>query len=117
MSEATGTSRRTLTLGLAAVLAAVFAGSPFATRAQEVERNAPPEARIRPEARLVPQRQWEYKQLPCVPTAPLPRDHGEFADKLNEDGKRGWELVSLVEVQHPPGRECLLATFKRQVLN
>jgi hypothetical protein len=44
-------------------------------------------------------------------------EHGDFADKLNEDGKRGWELVSLVEVQHAPGRECLLVTFKRQVLN
>jgi hypothetical protein len=116
MSEATGTSR--LTLGLvAAVLVAVFWGRPFAIRAQEVERDPRPEARIRPEARLVPQRQWEYKQLPCVPTAPLVRDRGDFADKLNEDGRRGWELVSLVEVQHAPGRECLLATFKRQILN
>ena len=107
-----------LTLGLAAaVLVAGLAGWPFAIRAQEAERNPPPDPRVRPEARLVPQRQWEYKQLPCVPTAPLVRERGDFADRLNEDGKRGWELVSLVEVQHAPGHECLLATFKRQVLN
>jgi hypothetical protein len=107
-----------LVVGLAgAVLGAPFAGRAFPVGAQEAERNPPPEARVRPEARLVPQRQWEYKQLPCVPTAPLVREHGDFADRLNEDGKRGWELVSLVEVQHAPGRECLLATFKRQVLN
>ena len=116
MSHATRTSH--LILGLvAAVLAAVFAGGRFAIRAQEVERDPRPDARIRPETRLVPQRQWEYRQVACIPTAPLAREHGDFADKLNEDGKRGWELVSLVEVQHAPGRECLLATFKRQVLN
>lgn len=95
----------------------MFAGSLASSRAQEPERLPPPEGRIRPEARLVPQRQWEYKQLPCLPTAPLARERGDFADRLNEDGKRGWELVSLVEVQHVPGHECLLATFKRQVLN
>jgi hypothetical protein len=107
-----------LVVGLAgAVLGAPFAGSAFRVGAQEAERNPPPEARIRPEARLVPQRQWEYKQLPCLPTAPLARDRGDFADKLNEDGKRGWELVSLVELWPTTGRECLLATFKRQMLN
>jgi len=45
----------------------VFAGSLASSRAQEPERLPPPEGRIRPEARLVPQRQWEYKQLPRVP--------------------------------------------------
>src|SRR5260221_10944334 len=106
-----------LVVGLAgAVLGAPFAGSVFRAGAQEAERNPPPEARIRPEAKLVPQRQWEYKQLPCLPTAPLAREHVDFADRLNEDGRRGWELVSLVEVQHAPGRECLLATFKRPIL-
>jgi len=116
MSRPTWSSR--FTIGLVAIaLVAVFAGRSFAVQAQEVERDPRPDARIRPEARLVPQRQWEYKQLPCVPTAPLVRERGDFADRLNEDGKRGWELVSLVEVQHAPGHECLLATFKRQVLN
>jgi hypothetical protein len=105
-------------LGLAAVvLAALFAGSPFSVGAQEPERNLPPEARVRPEPKLVPHRQWEYKQLPCLPTAPLARDRDDIADKLNEDGRRGWELVSLVELRSAAGRDCLLVTFKRQVLN
>ena len=109
--------RSRLTLGLGALLGVLFAGGLVSGRAQEGERNPPPEARPRPEAKLVPQRQWEYKQLPCVPTAPLVRERADFVDRLNEDGRRGWELVSLVELQHAPGRECLLATFKRQVLN
>ena len=91
-----------LAVGLAgAVLPAFFVGA-FRVGAQEAERTPPPEARVHPEARLVPQRQWEYRQLPCLPTAPLVRERGEFADKLNEDGKRGWELVSLVELGPPP---------------
>jgi len=52
-----------------------------------------------------------------MPTAPLARERSDLADKLNEEGKRGWELVSLVELWPTTGRECLLATFKRQVLN
>jgi hypothetical protein len=116
MSHPTRTSG--VTLGLATILlVVVFAGSPFAIRAQEVERDPRADARIRPEARLVPQRQWEYKQLPCVPTAPLVRERGDFADRLNEDGRRGWELVSLVELWPGTGRECLLATLKRPLLN
>jgi len=47
----------------------------------------------------------------------LARERVDFADKLNEDGKRGWELVGLVALWPGTGRECLLATFKRQVLN
>jgi len=75
-------------VGLAgAVLGAPFAGRAFPVGAQEAERNPQPEVRIRPEAKLVPQRQWEYKQLPCLPTAPLAREHGDFADRLNEDGR------------------------------
>src|SRR5712691_10300468 len=96
-----------LAFGLAgAAFGALFAGSTFPIGAQEVERNPPPEARVRPETRLVPQRQWEYRQLPCMPTAPPARERGDFVERLNEDGRRGWELVSLVEVQHAPGREC-----------
>jgi hypothetical protein len=107
-----------LAFGVAAgVMGVLFAGSPRLTGAQEVERSSPPEPRVRPEARLVPQLQWEYRQPPCMPTAPLARERGDLADKLNEDGKRGWELVSLVELWPGSGRECLLATFKRQVLN
>ena len=103
--------------GALAAFGALVATRPFPTGAQEVERAAPAEPRVRPETRLVPQRQWEYKQPPCMPTAPLARERGDLADKLNEDGKRGWELVSLVELWPGTGRECLLATFKRQVLN
>lgn len=107
-----------LALGLGgAALGTLLAGSPLLRGAQEVERTPPPEPRVRPEARLVPQRQWEYKQLTCVPTAPLARERSDLPDRLNEDGKRGWELVSLVDLWPGTGRECLLATFKRQVLN
>lgn len=102
---------------VAVVLSSLGAEVPLPVRAQELERPAPPEPRVRPEARLVPQRQWEYKQPPCMATAPLARERIDFADKLNEDGKHGWELVSLVVVWPTTGRECLLATFKRQVLN
>jgi hypothetical protein len=104
--------------GLAgALLGALFAASARPAGGQEAERTHPPEARIRPEPRLVPQRQWEYKQPPCMPTAPLARERSDLADRLNEEGKRGWELVSLVELWPTTGRECLLATFKRQLLN
>lgn len=109
-----------LTLGLAAMLlVAWLAGSPFPTGAQETERAPQSDPRVRPETRQVPQRQWEYKQLPCVPTGLATRERpGDLADRLNEHGKRGWELVSLLEVQQiPRGNECLLATFKREVLN
>ena len=105
-------------VGLAgALLGALFAVSARPAGGQEAERTPAPEARMRSEPRLVPQRQWEYKQPPCMPTAPLVRERGDLTDKLNEDGKRGWELVSLVELWSGTGRECLLATFKSQVLN
>ena len=105
-------------VGLAgALLGGLVAASALLAGGQEAERTVPPEARIRAEPRLVPQRQWEYKQLPCMPTALLARERGEFADKLNDEGKRGWELVSLVELWPATGRECLLATLKRQMLN
>ena len=48
---------------------------------------------------------------------PVTGSEREREDRLNEQGKRGWELVSLLEVEHPPARGCLLATFNRQVLN
>jgi hypothetical protein len=52
-----------------------------------------------------------------MPAGPATRERSELADRLNEVGRRGWELVSLVELQQVPGRECLFATFKREVLN
>jgi hypothetical protein len=103
-------------LALGAAGAALWASGPAALRAQEAEtrpRDPPP----RPESRLVPQRQWEYSQLPCLPTGDPNAQRREIEDRLNEQGKRGWELVGLLEVDRPPGRGCLLATFKRQVLN
>lgn len=115
-----GHSARTsgFAVGLAAMLLAVSVGGrPYPTRAQEPDRPLPPEPRVRPESKLVPQRQWEYRQLPCMPTALAARDRGDFVDQLNDSGRRGWELVSVVELRHVPGRECLLATFKRQLLN
>lgn len=111
------TSRPTLLLA-ATLLAASWAGAPFSAGAQEPERAPRPDARVRPETRHVPQRQWEYKQLPCTITGLATRERDGLADTLNEHGKRGWELVSLLEVREvPSGPECLLATLKREVLN
>jgi len=108
-----------LTLGLAATLVVVFAtGHLVSSGAQDAERRGPTEGRVRPETKLVPQRQWEYMQLPCMHAAAVTGGRGnELADELNQHGKRGWELVSLLEIQQPPGRDCLLATLKRQALN
>jgi hypothetical protein len=103
-------------LALAAV-AALWALPPAAQPAQEAPAITRDEPRVRPESRLVPQRQWEYTQLPCIPIADPNGSRREVEDRLNEQGKRGWELVTLAEVEHPPTRGCLLATFKRQVLN
>jgi hypothetical protein len=98
--------------GVAAALSPVFPSQ--APEPGSAERERPP---VRPETRMVPQRQWEYMQLPCVPMGEATGQRKEQEDRLNEQGKRGWEMVSLIEVQHPPVRGCLLATFKRQVLN
>ena len=89
------------------------------TVAQEADHAARDRGRspVRPETRLVPQRQWEYMQMPCLPIGEVAAHRKEHEDRLNEHGKRGWEMVSLLEVQHPPSRGCLLATFKRPVLN
>lgn len=105
--------------GLAAGLAAMLlvASSGTAARTQEPERATSPEPAVRAAPRLVPQRQWEYRQLPCTPTAEAARERSEFLEKLNDAGRHGWELVGLAEVRQVPGRECLLATFKRQVTN
>jgi uncharacterized protein DUF4177 len=107
-----------LAVGVVAILlVASVVGGPLPTRAQEPDRPLPPEPRVRPETKLVPQHQWEYRQLPCMPTATATRERSEYADQLNDAGRRGWELISVVELRQVPGRECLLATFKRQVLN
>jgi len=107
-----------LAVGLAAVLlAGSVAAIPFPTRAQEPDRALSPERKVRPETRLVPQRQWEYRQLPCTPTPLATRERSDFFDTLNDSGRHGWELVSLVEVRQVPGRECLLATLKREIVN
>jgi hypothetical protein len=106
------------TLGSASLAVALLTGVGSRSHAQTSEgapRDTPP--RVRPEARLVPQRQWEYSQMPCVPAAEATGGRRELEEKLNEQGKRGWELVSLLEVDHPPVRGCLLATFKRQMVN
>lgn len=97
------------------MLAASSSGAVVPSSAQERD-GAAREASVRPQPRLVPQRQWEYMQLPCMASGPGTTER-EREERLNEQGKRGWELASLLEVEHPPGRGCLLATFKRQVLN
>jgi hypothetical protein len=108
---------RTLPLSAIALTAAVILWSVVVGRSAAQESDGPPrDTHVKPKTRLVPQRQWEYMQLPCLPAPPAASDR-EREDRLNEQGKRGWELVSLLEVEHPPGRGCLLATFKRQVLN
>jgi hypothetical protein len=98
----------------AALLVASLIGSP--ARTQEPERTPSPEPRVRAETRLVPQRQWEYRQLPCMPAGVAVRERGEFLDQLNDAGRHGWELVGIAELG-APGRECLLATLKRPVAN
>lgn len=100
--------------GAVAIAAALWSGAAGTSTAQEGE-GAAKDTRVRPQSRLVPQRQWEYTQLPCMPSGP--GTEREREERLNEQGKRGWELASLLELEHPPGRGCLLATFKRQVLN
>lgn len=102
--------------GAVAIVAALSSGAVVSSSAQEAEsppRDHPP---VRPQTRLVPQRQWEYMQLPYIPTGIGASERREQEERLNEQGKRGWDLVSLLEVQQPP-RGCLLATFKRQVVN
>ena len=102
--------------GAATALVAVLSGSVVPSddtpEAERANRD-----RARPQSKLVPQRQWEYMQLPCVRTGAVTSPRRELEERLNEHGKHGWELVSLFEVQQPPGRDCLIATFKRQVLN
>lgn len=113
-----GHSARAFGLGVGlsvTVLFATIAGPP--TRAQEAERPPTPEPKVRAETKFVPQHQWEYRQLPCTPTGVATRERSEFLDQLNDAGRRGWELVSVVELKQVPGRECLLATLKRAVLN
>jgi hypothetical protein len=102
--------------GLSAAALATWLALPPST-AQEPDSAARERARARPETRLVPQRQWEYVQLPCLPAGDATLQRKEHEDRFNEQGKRGWEMVSLIEVQQPPARGCLLATFKRPVLN
>ena len=67
-----------------------------------------------PGVKTVPQRQWEYKQAgPCVTVS-----RGQpmtFEDQLNEAGRRGWELVSVLPRQGGQGQDCYLATFKREM--
>jgi Domain of unknown function (DUF4177) len=105
--------RKLLAGALLTVLAAILGSLAGRSAAQESE-GPPRETHVKPQTRLVPQRQWEYLQLPCMGAGGSER---EREDRLNEQGKRGWELVSLLEVEHPPVRGCILATFKRPVLN
>lgn len=107
-----------LTAGLAILLlAATVAGHPFLPRAQEPDRPPSPEPKVRAETKLVPQHQWEYRQLPCTPAGAATRERSEFLDQLNDAGRHGWELVGVLELKQVPGRECILATLKRAVLN
>jgi hypothetical protein len=107
--------KRTMFVGAGLIAAAASFGSVVPGRSAAQEADGPPrDTHVKPQTRLVPQRQWEYLQLPCLPLMGSDR---EREDRLNEQGKRGWELVTLLEVQHPPARGCLLATFKRPVLN
>lgn len=51
--------------GVAAMLAASSSGAVVPSSAQERDSGAR-EAYVRPQTRLVPQRQWEYMQLECI---------------------------------------------------
>ena len=61
-------------------------------------------------------RQWEYKQVwPCK-RSEIPRQSDELQTELNDEGEKGWELVSFVAT-FPGGRgDCFVATFKRERL-
>jgi hypothetical protein len=61
-------------------------------------------------------RQWEYKQVwPCK-RSEVPRQSEELQTELNDEGEKGWELVSFVAT-FPGGRgDCFVATFKRERL-
>ncbi len=61
-------------------------------------------------------RQWEYRQVwPCK-RFEGPRPSDELQNELNDEGEKGWELVSFVGIL-PSGRgDCFVATFKRERL-
>jgi hypothetical protein len=107
--------RAALAVAAAAALALLLRPGPVAPQAPETGPPEPP--RVRPQTRLVPQHQWEYLQPPCIPLGEPSAPRREFEEKLNEQGKRGWELVSLMEADYRGPRGCLLATFKRQLSN
>jgi len=81
--------------------------------------------------------QWEYRQLVrCLSAATFGHDSGEWQmllfPELDAEGRRGWELVSMMGIQDPrqaqedadldpraprltrSPRQCLLAVLKRQ---
>jgi hypothetical protein len=116
-------------VALAISVALLKTGAPVAS-GQEPSR-ADDEDRVRPTPKMVPQRQWEYKVVVvCAPTmAEGPTLEEELDATFNEQGKRGWELASLVSAadlslvsalntrgrrgEARGGRYCWLATFKR----
>src|SRR4029079_7032160 len=85
-------------LGAALVVGLMLfrAGAPVAS-GQERERSGEDD-RVRPAPQTVPQRQWEYKVVVvCAPTmAEGPPLEDDLETALNEQGKRGWDLASVV---------------------
>ncbi len=117
------TQRLTAVAGATAVLAAVLslAGSPpSAVLGQEGQGRSLGETQPQVVAKTVPQRQWEYKQIyPCVASKAATGEPEVLTQSLNEQGRVGWELVSLIQVPEGSGRGgvCYLATFKRGQLH
>ena len=102
-------------LGGASVAAACSPRLGSRRRSTQRVRPATRRASVRSPGR--PAAQWEYMQLPCLPVGEPTGHRREFEERLNEQGKRGWEMISLLDMDQPPNRGCLLATFKRQILN
>lgn len=62
------------------------------------------------------QQRWTYSTAKFETTGFVSTkfDEGAFDSKLNEYGSRGWELVSVVDLNQSDGSTCfVLAVFKR----
>jgi uncharacterized protein DUF4177 len=97
-----------------APVAVVLSGRAGLSQASSADE-PPVVGEINPRPKTVPQRQWEYKQtIPCA----FARGRLTFEEDLNEHGKKGWELVSLMPAgAGQANRDCFLATFKRETLH
>jgi hypothetical protein len=106
-----------LAAGLAAGLLTALAIGPARRALAQSPYEPHAERRFGAQSKLVPQKQWEYLILPCIPAVTVSRSGEELEALLSNQGKRGWELVALTPIQEQQGGTCVLATLKREVLN